>query len=286
MYADLELKKAESEAFASQKINEAKEMVSVVIPAYNEGKEIYKNLNSYIKAFEGLGLNFEIVLIDDGSTDNTYQEALRVDHPSISCLRYGENKGKGFALAYGVHWTKGEFITFMDADADLPPEQLEVFIEYLSQNGADGVIGSKRHPEANVYYPIKRKFLSYGYHILTRFLFNLPHKDTQTGLKLFKRGVLRKVLPRIVVKKYAFDLEVIAVAHHLGFKIVEAPIVIDYQFNGSMVTWRQIWQIFIDTIAIFYRLRILKYYDHVDEFYLGNKNIHLIDVVKNYLFFR
>jgi len=235
--------------------------VSIVIPAYNEEKTIYRNLESFIQAFEEMGINFEIILVDDGSSDNTYGEASRINHHSLQCFRYDENRGKGYALTHGVSKTEGDYVTFMDADADLPPQQLEVFIECLAKNGASGVVGSKRHPDSRVNYPIKRKILSYGYHLFTRAFFDLPLKDTQTGLKLFKRDVLREVLPRIVVKKYAFDLEVLVVAHHLGFKIVETPIVIDYQFNGSQVGWHQICQIFIDTLAIFYRMRILKYYD-------------------------
>lgn len=248
--------------------------ISVVIPAYNEGKTIYKNLNSFIKAFEEMGINFEVVLVDDGSTDNTWREASRVNHPSLKCFRLPENGGKGHALNYGVYQSEGNYITFMDADADLPPGQLKLFMDYLSKNGASGVVGSKRHPLSQVSYPLKRRFLSYCYHLFTRLLFNLSLKDTQAGMKLFKRGTLRSVLPRILVKKYAFDLEVLAVASHLGYNIVEAPIVINYKFNGSGVNLRQIWHIFIDTLAIFYRMRVLRYYDHERGFYLNHREAY------------
>jgi hypothetical protein len=93
-------------------------------------------------------------------------------------------------------------------------------------------------------------------------LFNLNVRDTQTGLKLFRRQVLREALPLLAIKKFAFDLELLVVARQLGYrKIVEAPISLDYQFQSTVnlgAAWRVLW----DTAAIFYRLRILRYYQH------------------------
>ena len=100
-------------------------------------------------------------------------------------------------------------------------------------------------------------------------MFNLKIRDTQVGLKIFKRNVLEKVLPRLLVKKFAFDIEILAVANHLGFnKIYDAPVEIKIDFNSNssfhphkLIFNKNIWKMIIDTLAVFYRLRILKYYD-------------------------
>jgi hypothetical protein len=98
------------------------------------------------------------------------------------------------------------------------------------------------------------------YQLVVRLLFNLDVRDTQTGLKLFRRQVLQDALPLLAIKKFAFDLELLVVARHLGYRSVcEAPITLDYQFQ-STVNLGSAWRVLWDTAAIFYRLRILRYY--------------------------
>ena len=106
-----------------------------------------------------------------------------------------------------------------------------------------------------------RRLQSFVYQVLVAALFTINVKDTQTGLKLFRREVLQATLPRVLVKRYAFDLELLVVAHHLGYRrVVEAPITIQEQF-ATTTNLRAAARVLVDTAAIFYRLRILKYYD-------------------------
>ena len=91
----------------------------------------------------------------------------------------------------------------------------------------------------------------------------MPIHDTQTGIKLFKSEVLRKVFRRVVVKKFAFDLEILVNAHHLGYKVAEAPIVLDSKRRFGRIGLKSVVQTFWDNLAVFYRLKILKYYDHI-----------------------
>jgi hypothetical protein len=124
----------------------------------------------------------------------------------------------------------------------------------------DAVIGSKRHPMSNVHYPFFRRFQSSIYQLLIRVLFHLKLRDTQTGLKLFKRKVLEDVVPLLAIKRFAFDLELLVVARSLGYrKVMEAPVDLDYQFE-STVNPQAVFNVLWDTAAIFYRLRILRYY--------------------------
>ncbi len=244
-------------------MSKAREKISIIIPAYNEGAHIHDNLREFESTLSKLGCDYELIVVDDGSTDNTYEAASKLANGHVKVLTYPENQGKGYALKYGMTHVTGDRVTFIDSDLDLHPDQIAVFNDYMSENGTDIVIGSKRHPRSKVDYPLERRFLSLCYQIFVRFLFGLNLTDTQAGLKLFKRDALQKVLPRVLVKRYAFDLELLVVADSLGYKIVEAPIVLNYKFNGSGVGWKAIRNIFIDTCAVFYRSRILKYYDKI-----------------------
>ena len=123
------------------------------------------------------------------------------------------------------------------------------------------MIGSKFHPDSKVDYPPLRRVYSFFYYMLVRALFGLPVRDTQTGIKLFKRVVLERVLPRILVKRFAFDLELLANVHHFGYRIVEAPVTLNFQRVCSRLRLSAVWNVFLDTLAIFYRMRILHYYD-------------------------
>ena len=233
--------------------------LSIIVPVYNQEEYIYRNLHEALKVFSQTFPDFEIILVDDGSTDKTVSEAKLVKDKRIRIVGYRENRGKGHALKYGFRFVKGNVVTFMDADLDINPNSLLGFFPYLSYG--DIVIGSKRHSLSNVNYPLKRRILSYFYHLFVDLLFNLDVTDTQSGMKLIKYDCLKRILPKVLVKRYAFDLELLVNAHKLGYKISEAPINLKYNWNGSGVNRSAIKGIFIDTLAIAYRLYILRYYD-------------------------
>src|SRR6266849_1608584 len=234
--------------------------LSVVVPAYREGKRIFANLTRLLSELEKLGVTYEVVLVSDGNTDATVREALRVKSPAVRVFHYPMNIGKGFALSFGVDQSAGALVTFIDADMELDPANIKGFIDLMEASECDAVIGSKRHPQSKVAYPKFRRFQSAIYQLVVRLLFNLDVRDTQTGLKLFRRQVLHEALPLLAIKKFAFDLELLVVARQLGYrKILEAPISLDYQFE-STVNLGSAWRVLWDTAAIFYRLRILRYY--------------------------
>ncbi len=235
--------------------------LSVVVPAYREGRHIYDNLTRLVGELDKLDVTYEVIVVSDGNTDSTVSEACRVESPAVRVFRYPMNVGKGFALSCGVDQAVGELVTFIDADMELDPANIKVFIDQMETCGCDAVVGSKRHPLSKVDYPPFRRFQSAVYALAVRLLFNLRIRDTQTGLKLFRRQVLQDALPLLAIKKFAFDLELLVVAAQLGYtKIEEAPIRLDYQFESTVnlgTAWRVMW----DTAAIFYRLRILRYYE-------------------------
>jgi glycosyltransferase involved in cell wall biosynthesis len=241
--------------------------ISVVMPAYNEASHILGNLREVVDALGAAGYDYEIILVDDGSPDQTYREALKFVAPDPRRLRvvhYDHNLGKGNALMCGTWFARGDYVVFLDADMDLHPAQLPTFFEILRSTGADAVIGSKRHRDSKVDYPLIRRLYSAVYYTLVRLMFGLPIKDSQTGLKVFRSEVLQRVLPRILAKRFAFDVEVLANAHRLGYRIVDGPVTLEFRRKVGRITLRDVTNILLDTLAIYYRMHILHYYDRLD----------------------
>lgn len=238
--------------------------ISIIMPAFNESAHILSNLREVVRTFESFSCDYEVLLVDDGSPDRTYLHAARVlvEHPErVRIVRYDENQGKGNALIAGFGYSTGDYIVFLDADMDLHPSQLPRFFQILDDQEADVVIGSKRHPDSQVDYPLIRRIYSWGYYSLVRLLFGLPLRDTQTGLKLFKRAVLEDVFPRVLAKRFAFDIEILSIAHSHGYKITDAPVRLEFMREMGRIKAKHVWVIWLDTLAIFYRLKVRRYYD-------------------------
>lgn len=240
-------------------------LLSVVIPAFQQEKTIAKDLERIRDVLDNIRYDYEIVVVIDGRLDKTFENAKKVKSPKIKVVGYPKNYGKGYAIRFGMARTKGDIVAFIDAGMDLDPNGLSMLLEHFEWYNADIIVGSKRHPVSQVNYPWQRKILSWGYQMLTRILFGLNIRDTQVGMKFFKKKVIEDVLPRLLVKQYAFDIEMLAVAHRLGYKrIYEAPIRLDWDLKGSILSkslWRILCGMLWDTLAVYYRLNILHYYD-------------------------
>src|SRR5438067_4319770 len=234
--------------------------LSVIVPAYREARHIQDNLGKLLRELDGLGRPYEVIVVSDGNTDETAREAERVVSSHVKVIEYNRNMGKGYALRCGVAHSSGELVTFIDADMELDPRYIKGFIALMESFDCDAVVGSKRHPLSNVQYPPARRFQSFVYQLLVRILFQVKVRDTQTGLKLFRRQVLEEVVPLLAIKRFAFDLELIVVARKLGYrKVMEAPVDLNYKFESTAnlaATWHVLW----DTAAILYRLRLIHYY--------------------------
>ncbi len=249
-------------------------LISVIVPSYKQEQTILQNLKRIKLVLDQLRYPTELICVVDGTNvDQTFEKALKFAklQKNVKVVGYEHNKGKGYAVRFGMAESKGDIIAFIDAGTDLDPNGLSMLLEHFEWYKADIVIGSKRHPASKVNYPWQRKILSFGYQILVRLLFGLTVKDTQVGMKFYRREVLEKVLPRLLVKAFAFDIEILAVANYLGYKrIFEAPVEIKLDFGGtSTVTSRKFIRTVLlmvqDTLAVFYRLRITKYYSDKNQ---------------------
>lgn len=241
-----------------------KKLLSVIVPAYKQEKTIYQDLKQITAALSQIRYDYEIIVVVDGKVDKTWQNACRARSEKVKVVGYEENKGKGYAVRYGMARAIGDPIAFIDAGMEIDPNGISMILEHMEWYKADIMVGSKRHPASQVNYPSKRKIISIFYQLFVRVFTGLNVSDTQAGLKIFRRAVLKKVLPRLLVKRYAFDLEMLAVAHHLGFeRIFEAPVKLEYNFDDltHASTLKDMKRAFQDTLAIIYRLKILRYYD-------------------------
>lgn len=239
--------------------------ISLIIPAYKQEKTILNNLARLYGTLSPLPYKFEIIVVVDGFLDKTFETAKEFKKKNVVVIGYPKNQGKGYAVKYGVLKAKGDVIGFMDAGLDLSPNAIPLLLDLMAFHRADIVIGSKLHPESKVDYPLGRKILSWGYRTLIELLFGLAVRDSQVGLKFFKSKVAKDIFRRLVVKKFAFDIETLAVAQSRGYtKIFEGPVELDFRQVESSITSRNFWRIILhmlwDTLAVFYRLKILNYY--------------------------
>jgi len=245
-----------------------KKLISVIVPAFRQAKTIQRDLKNIEEVLKTIRYDYEIICVIDGKLDKTYNNAAKVASDKISVIGYKNNRGKGFAVRYGMARAKGDLIAFIDAGMDIDPNGISMILEHMEWYGADIIVGSKRHPASEIKYPITRRILSFITQIIVRLLLDLKVRDTQVGLKVFKRKVLEDTLPRLLLKRFAFDVELLAVAKRIGYdRIYEAPVKIESKFSSSvkLLGKNSVQESFLDTLAIFYRLKILRYYDDCNK---------------------
>lgn len=260
--------------------------LSVVMPTYKQSRTIRFDIAKIRSALEPLKIRHEIIIVVDGTVDKTLENAKKVANKTVRVFGYNQNRGKGYAIRYGVARARGDLIAFIDSGMDLNPQGISMLIEHMRWYDADIIVGSKRHPVSKVDYPVIRRVLSLGYQLIVRVLFHVRIRDTQTGLKLFRRKVLDDVMPRLLVKRFAFDIEVLSVAHYLGYKrIFEAPIELHYNFRKTSIMNRKILLTVLhmlwDTMAVFYRLHILHYYHNQNQHrWLRDPELHYSQTIR------
>lgn len=225
--------------------------LSVIMPVYNDEKNIAGNIKRIINILKVLGITFELIVVDDGSTDKTAPHIPM--HENIRDVYMQPNQGKGKAFIAGYVRAKGDYIALMDSDLQLSPWEFISFFRIMHTYDADVVIGSKRHPYSNVKYTPVRWIVSNTYNLLCRFLFGISLRDTQCGLKLFKHQVLERIETKLLVKRYAFDIELITALRENNIRIADAPVNVYRRYNQGSVDLPNILQTFKDTMAVWWR---------------------------------
>jgi glycosyltransferase involved in cell wall biosynthesis len=232
--------------------------LSVILPAFNEENNIRTIINRLTKTLNKLKLTYELIIVDDGSTDGTKKCAIECANNKINLkiITYKGNMGKGYAIKKGFEFANGNIVLFLDCDLDIQPEQINGYLKAL--NYGEIVIASKRHPKSVVEVSLVRKSLSYFFHALVNIMTGLKVNDTQTGLKAVQRKPLLPVFSVLTIRQFAFDVELLVVARLNDLTIVEMPVKIKINDRGFKI--QSIWDMFLDLMRITYRLRVTKWY--------------------------
>lgn len=198
--------------------------LSVVVPAYNEGKVLRVNLEKIIKYLKSKKYSWEIVVVDDGSGDNTYNIAESFSKKGVKAYKFSQNQGKGGALKEGFKKANGQYVIFMDADLSVPLKNIDIFLSELKDNKV--VIGSRRIGGSNivVHQPFLRENMGRVFTLLTKVVTSTDLADYTCGFKGFEKKAGKKIFGYSQIKRWSYDAEIMFLANKFGYKIKELPV--------------------------------------------------------------
>jgi dolichyl-phosphate beta-glucosyltransferase len=199
--------------------------LSVVIPAYNEARRLGPTLDRIAAYLAGRGVDHEIVVVDDGSTDGTAELVAAHPAPGLRLVRQPENRGKGAALRAGVAAAAGARVLLTDADLSTPIADLERLEPRLAA-GADLVLGSRAARGARIdrHQPLYRELMGKTFNKIIRLLGVRGVADTQCGFKLLAGAAARDLFPRLTIDGFAWDVELVWLARRRGFRVEEVGV--------------------------------------------------------------
>jgi len=200
---------------------------SIVIPAYNEAARIGNALESVAACIRERGWNAEVVVVDDGSRDETANlvRAFAKDHPEVRLLQNSGNHGKGYSVRNGILHSLGEVVLFTDADLSAPIEEAEDLFAAIAA-GADIAIGSRwlERTRQTIRQPLYRQFFGRCFNAVTRAVMGLRFADTQCGFKAFTRSAAQTVFQLQTIERWGFDPEILFIALKRGYRVQEVPV--------------------------------------------------------------
>ena len=225
--------------------------LSIIIPAYNEQSRLPNTLEQIFHFLEKQSIKSEVIVVENGSTDKTFEVAQKFaeQHKNVRVI-HNEERGKGGAVQRGVREAEGEYVFICDADLSMPVEEISKFLPPALKD-FDIAIGSREAPGAVRYNePYYRHLTGRVFNMLIR-LMVLPNlQDTQCGFKCLRAEVARDIFPFQTLTGWAFDVELLYIAHQHGYRILEIPI--DWVFNADskVRVLRDSWRMFIDLLVI------------------------------------
>ncbi|MBI4157999.1 MAG: glycosyltransferase family 2 protein [Candidatus Yanofskybacteria bacterium] len=236
--------------------------LSVIIPAYNEEKNIEKTVRSVFSYLKDKNIEHEIIVVTDGSKDKTNDiiRSLTSEVPTLQLFDYEINRGKGYAVKQGMSKSSGDLRLFIDADNSTPINHLEIFLSYINE-GFFVVIGSiavAGHKVAAGSEPVWRRVAGKLGNLFIQIVAVPGIRDTQRGFKLFTAEAAEKIFPKLTIERWGFDVEVLALARKFGFKIKEVPV--DWKnAPESRVGLKAYFQVLLETVKIRWNLISGKY---------------------------
>lgn len=202
--------------------------LSIVVPAFNEEQRLPRTLQSIRAYLVSRGLQAEVLVVDDGSTDATARvvELLRASFPELRLISNGRNRGKGFSVRHGMLEARGEVALFTDADLSTPIEEADKLLSVLHDGAYDGAIGSRAVDRSliEIHQPAFRERAGILYNQIVRWVTSVPFQDTQCGFKAFRRERARGLFERQRTQGFGFDPEILFLARQEGLHIAEVPV--------------------------------------------------------------
>jgi len=198
--------------------------ISIIIPAYNEEKRLPTTLAKVKEYLASTSWEFtEIVVVDDGSRDLTPDIARKA---GVRLLQNPGNRGKGYSVRHGMLEAKGDWLLFSDADLSCPIEELDKLWTSVQRDHAQAAIGSRDLDRSliGVRQPLFREFGGRFFNLVMRLITGLPFHDTQCGFKLFEGAAAREIFRRQLLERFGFDVEILYIAEHLGYRTLEVPV--------------------------------------------------------------
>ncbi len=179
--------------------------LSIIIPCYNEEKTLKENTSVVLEYLKSHGYDYEVLLVDDGSKDQTYEVMKSIE--GVVALHYDENHGKGYAVNYGLKHASGDYILFMDEDLSTDLKAIDTVMEYASEY--DFILGSRHQENSQIItkQPLKRRFMGKVCRVLVNMQFHFKLSDTQCGFKAMNSKMAKQLAARQIVEGFAFDVE-------------------------------------------------------------------------------
>lgn len=236
-------------------------LTSVIIPSYNAGSEVTRTINRVRAAFLQMNLQCEIIVVSDGSTDESVSLLEKNTDLDVH-IWLRTNHGKGGALREGFSRATGDVICFIDADGDLDPVSLPNMSNLIRTNQFDIVYGSKEHSNSNISMSVVRRIASFAFRWLVRFLFHFDVSDTQTGIKAFNGDFIRTSLKLASEEGFNIDLELFVIAQTLGYSRFGESAVVLNRTGGSSINIGTLIQMFLSTFRMYQRYKLTL--DYVD----------------------
>jgi glycosyltransferase involved in cell wall biosynthesis len=201
--------------------------ISIVIPAYNESLRIEATLKRVLECIEQQGWDAEVLVVDDGSKDETAAivERWMETNPRLHLIQNPGNRGKGYSVRNGLLQAAGEIVIFSDADLSSPMEEANRLMAAI-RAGAHVAIGSRwlDRTRQTIQQPLYRQFFGRCFNAITRGVMGLPFKDTQCGFKAFSRDAAQVIFRLQTIERWGFDPEILFIARKLGYSITEVPV--------------------------------------------------------------
>jgi glycosyltransferase involved in cell wall biosynthesis len=214
--------------------------LSIIVPAYNEAARLRTTLPKILEYLSASAVESELIVVDDGSTDNTAATARDVlssaQRVRTSVLSYQSNLGKGRAVRLGLLASRGEVALFSDADLSTPITETQKLVEPILRGECDIAFGSRALDRAliGVHQPWRREQGGRIFNIVVRLATGLPFWDTQCGFKAFRMELCRPIIEGATVDRFGFDVELLYIAYRAGLRLREVPVRWDH-CEGSKV---------------------------------------------------